>query len=309
MRILVSTAAVNRVLPSPLDREAAAAAVLLSLEGFTPEGAARVLGSCVSRGRTFNIDNTRQWLQLLRRHHVQQPCVAISRQPTVLEFRADSVAANADAVIGWMSGVGLTRLDIATILTLQPRLLNISHANVVAVDAWLRTELGWSSGMIATALTKCSDFCQSRPVTLSKKLSALQAFGLSRAQVSGMVFSMPKLFTGNFSGTRMQAKARFLTHDMGRSISETTACPSFFAYSLMGRTAPRWAFHTLHCKGQLFVLGTQLTLTDGQFPVKLSECPSLDEECKLRGLSRGEVYSEFLARYKLRGAVLGRGPA
>ncbi|MEW5318934.1 MAG: hypothetical protein WDW38_010116 [Sanguina aurantia] len=91
---------------------------------------------------------------------------------------------------------------------------------------------------------------------------------------------------------------------MGASILQTTSCPAFFTYSLLDRIRPRWAFHTLYCKGQPYNLNS-LKYTDEQFPVKLSECPSLDEECKLHGMSRGEVYSEFLAQYKLPEGSLG----
>lgn len=212
-------------------------------------------------------------------------------------------------------------------------LLKLPHKNAALVALWLSSELGWSSHMVVVILTKCPQLFGLNPAAtlgvkavwfrsqgfetevLSKmlylhpqllgytikrnesQLSALQALGLSKPQVAEMVRTCPVLLIRDISSDVTQAKIRFLTQVMGKSVQELSVCPGFLALSLVDRTGPRWAFHSLYCPGKPFILSTRLKCTELDFVRRL---PSsyLDTECDSQGKSRLQLFRSFTAQWK-----------
>ncbi|MEW5305600.1 MAG: hypothetical protein WDW36_008132 [Sanguina aurantia] len=332
-RASVVAAAGKRSPPGPADSDPDSDRAALLLAGFTSSQAARTLAWFSLYGKALSIDNVQAWVQLLHDCQVLQPVVAISASPMVLEMRADNLAASAAAAAGWMLSKGVTPLQMSEVITKHPLVLVVSHDNLVAVDAWLRAELGWTDGLICAAIVdRVQLFCL-RPSTLAPKLqwlrrtgfaegdvgkmlasypsillhavehnaaqlSALRALGLSHPQAVAAIVRTPQLLRLNISGAKQQAKLAFLARVMGRGASELTTCSKFLTYSLFGRIGPRWAFVDRYCSASRWPLSTLLAPREGGFVARLKS-PSLDEECASRGLTRAQRYQEFVAEWQL----------
>lgn len=297
-------------------------------EGFDERQAERVLSFHTSRLKQFSIENTRNWLQLLRKLDVKDPVETVSKNVFILKHGAEGAQANADVLVKWGAGLGLTHTQVAESLSERLMLLVIPHANAAAVTTLLSSELGWRRDQIAHVLIKnprifgCSPIRSLRPkvawfkskglttrdisqaiwntpslITSSigrneSQLSALQAMGFSPAEVLQVVRKMPVLLTCNMSGAIVQAKIRFLTQVIGRPVQDALVCPVYFCLSLMERTCPRWMFHSLYCSSQSFVLRTNLVPLDKGFVARLSS-PLLDATCAARKLTRLQLFEEF----------------
>lgn len=302
-------------------------------EGFTEKQTVMILAWLSSRKRPFVIRNIQQWLQVLRNYGVKQPLDVMSNHLILLMARADTAHARSTAVVQWMSEHGLAQDAIAAVISQWPLILHTPLETAKAVAAWLGSELGWSDGMISDVLTRhprlfglstVSNLCvklswfKSQGLSAAavsrvffntpplfyttiarneKQLAALQAMGLSKSQVSEMLRKLPHLLTRNIAGDNIQAKVRFLSEDMGRTIEELVTCSVFLTYSLINRIGPRWAFHSLYCKGQSFVLGSRLPVKDKHFADSLSS-QTLDTECVSRGYDRLRLYNEFRAEWQ-----------
>lgn len=283
--------------------------------------------------KTFNIENVRQWLHLLRCLHVEQPATAISRCPMLLNRRVGHSTEKAQAVTQWMSTRGLTPDQIVNVIAKWPYVLMIPPTNAVAVTVWLHAELHATDAMIAALLVRCPRVFGLRPSNLASKvswfklsgfsdeearkvvfkqpavltctparnasqMSALQSFGLSQTQSKTLIVKMPSVICLDLTNGYQQAKVRFLTQEMGRSILELETCAAYLTLSLVDRIGPRWAFLKLHCPDQLQNnLSGIYRETDVQF-TKVLVSASLERKCLSSGLTRVEVYHEFRAGWQ-----------
>lgn len=303
--------------------------------GFTSKQAGRVLAYMSSQNRAFDFGNTRQWLQLLSSHFVEQPQLAVSQHPIILTSKAENVKHRAEQASQWACSLGLTREAIVHIITKRPMFLSIPRATAEGVAAWLIRELGWDADMICKTLVSSPWLFGLNPVKalapklawfisqgfsveiISKgmfhtpsimnvtiahhgaQLSALHAMGLTMHQVTQLIQSRPSLLTRNMSGSIIQSKVRFLTQVMGKQIGEVVTCSTYLTYSLSDRTGPRCSFHSLYCPGQPFVLNTRLTVADDEF-VRVLVSPSLDAASALSGLTSLQLYADFKAQWPQR---------
>lgn len=263
--------------------------------GFTSHQADRVIAYLLSQKFSVNIKNVSMWLQLLCTLQVQESREVVFRHPVILKSRASNLTENADALLFWLSGIGLTSSKSVQLLGESPVLLCIPQATAAAVGTWFNHELRWSNSMVVTLLFKFPQlFSQSAVGNLSPKLdwflaqgfsreklasvfynsptllshsiqrnntqrSALQALGLTESEVSAMIRKAPALLGLSIDSPNTQAKIRFVTHAMGRQLGEIWACPRILTYSLSERLGPRWSFYSLYCQqGQPFSSGLQI---------------------------------------------------
>lgn len=159
-------------------------------------------------------------------------------------------------------------------------------------------EAGFSDAAVSKMLFKFPHLFDYAIERVEVQMSALQEMGLSRPHVTTVLSRYPQLF--GLSIKNIQAKAQFLTQDMAMGIQKVLTNPSYLTYSLADRIRPRWAFLNLHCKDKPASLFSQLSNSNEQFPVEMCRCPSLDEDCKLLGLTRVELFLQFLTSCKLR---------
>lgn len=333
IRCAHSRTAVKTPHPAILDNRSRDKSDLYQL-GFTDQQVARLLLYLAAQRRCFKLDKMDAWLQLLVRHHVQQPHAVISKYPLILSHKAETVAENADAVVLWMSSLGMTSVHTAQLLGEWPMLLTIPNTTGTAVAAWFSDELKWSSSMVATMLSKFPQlFCLSTSDNLAPKLAwfvaqgfsrktmggvffrapsllgctvqrsntqlkALKAIGMSESQVLHMAIKAPTLLSLSINGQTTQAKVRFLTQEMRKEVTELLSCPTFLTYSLVQRIGPRWSFHSRYCnQGKQFNLSTQLIPSDQHFAEKYVSS-SLDAECASRSISRIQLYEEHRTQWQ-----------
>lgn len=310
------------------------AASCLRQLGLSDQQAAAVLTYYTRRCLRVNTANVALWLQLLRSHGVERPVDVVAGFPIILESRADNVTANAAAVVQWLSDKELTQACIAELLCRQPKLLCIPSTNFEEMSVWLRCVLGWTDSMVTNVLVrharlfgsnplinlapklpwfyaigfssdKLSKVLYRNPALLSvttarneRQLSALQATGLTLLQSLGMVRKQPQLLTLNIAGPNIQAKLCFLTHVMGKQVTEILNFPAYLTYSLFSRIGPRWAFHSVHLQGKNFNLSMNLTPSDEQFATGMKSC-HLDTECSSCGMTRLQLYQRFISQWQL----------
>lgn len=157
-----------------------------------------MLASHSARKLFVNIDNVRQWLLLLRQHHVEQPAFVLSRQPVTLEKLAVNTVSNAAAVVQWMSAIGLTDPQIGTTLSKLPSILSVSLANIAAVDEWLRSELGPGDLKVAHALLRApSLFCKRPATNLAPKLAWFRSHGFSDDLICRILVNGPTILSNS----------------------------------------------------------------------------------------------------------------
>lgn len=300
--------------------------------GFSLPQAKRLLLFFSSQKRHLSITTTQLWLQLLRRHNLEQPLDVAAKFPIILLSYNQSVESNAAVVVTWLLSLGLAQADVCQLLGRCPMLLKLPHETTALVAAWLSNELGWSSRMVNKTLTHCPKLFSSSPAhtlgpklawfeshgfsaeTTSKmlylhpqlfecsisrnkaQLAALQALGLPLSDVADMVRKHPSLLIRNISSDTTQAKVRFLTEVMGKQVHELKICTAYLTYSLAARIGPRWDFYSLHCPNKFFNLSTRLQHANQEFAKRL-QSKTLDAECTLRGLSRLQLFEEVLAKW------------
>lgn len=235
--------------------------------GFTADHATRVILKFSTHRRNLSVANTQLWLDLLHTHKVQRPFECAARNPIILAHRVETAALNAPATVTWMLTLGLTQADISQRIVHCPTLLKLPNQTAArVVAAWLREEMGWNGNMVVKVLSKFPKlFCLRPAGTLGPKLdwflaqgfspsiekmlylhpqllgytivrneaqlSALQAMGLSVAQVTCMVRKFPVLLMLNIFSDLMQSKMRFLTKVMRKSHEELLYCPVFLGFS------------------------------------------------------------------------------
>lgn len=330
-RFLFSTTAGKNPVPGAKDGKSDKQSQLLQ-EGFTFIQAARILSYLSNRKRPLDIENVRQWLQLLRKNHVQKPLSAMAKCPIIIEHRAHKVQVKAAAVAQWMQQKELTTVKFGQILSKWPALLVMTFANLEAVEAWLSSELNWTSKQTGRAFATFPQLFGLSPANLACKLawfidkgcsnhkmsrvllsqpylmsytaarnetqwSDLLAAGLTQTQVAEAVVKMPHIVGLRVASDINQAKLRFLVQGMGKEISELVRCPGYLSCSLFKRVGPRWAFHSLHCPGQRFTLSTQLAPKVEGWLHQMSSS-SMDAECIARGMTRAQLYQEHTLQWQ-----------
>lgn len=335
LRTPAATAAAGKPGPrGPADSSPAVDTALLLEAGFAVEQAAELLAYFAGKRHKISIGRVRGWLQILHSCNVQQPTDVVSRCPFILSTSTDNPARNSKATMDWMASTGLTPLEASELLSHWPQVLIITPQNLGAVDAWLRAELAWTSSMILKAIHVYPGMFGCRPSNLALKrewyrttgfrdeaissmlikvpnllsfsverneaqLSALQLLGLSRDQVVLLMTQKPSLMRKNIAGAKQQAKIRYLLQVMQRDILALTSCPGFFSCSLFDRIGPRWAFVALHCEdAKTRSLTTLLINNETRFLAWLKS-PSLDEECRARGLTHAQLFQRFVGEWKL----------
>lgn len=284
---------IARSLPQGPARDVSVHKPKLSQLGFTEEQAAHTLAYSVRRKRSFPIDNVQPWLHLLHKLNVEHPVQVLSKRPVLLASRASTAEANMEGLVELLGGLGATQKQLAALLYKHPMLFNIPPTTPSAAAAWLRSKLHLSSSVIADLFTKYSELfymsCEDLDVTL--------AWFLSMGYSIETVRQKPQLLRSKLSTTVNKAKVRFLTQVMQKDVEELQTCTQFLRYSLFQNIGPRWAFHSLYCKGQPFVLSTRLNVNDAGLVQKL-DSSSLDEECKVCSLTRLEVYEKFKIKWQ-----------
>lgn len=328
---IISTTA-GKESPPGNEKGKASATTQLFQEGFSDKQASRILSYLSARRLSFRIMNVKHWLHLLHQCHVVRPNDAISQHPIILEKKAATMQAKAAATVLWISKNGLTDIEIGELLCKRPEMLNVTLANLEAVDAWLSSKLSWTADRIGKVLARCPQLFSLTPVNLSSKLawfnsqglsnsrlstalfhtptlfdctiirnetqlSALQAAGLTHAQVAHMLYQVPQLLTRDMSGDVIQAKFRFLGEVMGQDVQKLVQFPAFLTCSLSKRIGPRWAFHNLHCPGQQFTLGYNLTPKDQDW-LQHRCFATLAAECSRSGVTLLHMYSDFSIQWR-----------
>lgn len=310
--------------------------VLLLDEGFTGEEAAKIESRSIGMDSDNKIANVRLWMEMRVNPHVVQPTEVSAKQFIVMKNLAEmSADDDAASIVQWMLSLHLQPDEVAKIIARFPPHLNTLAANMLSVDAWLRTELDFNDGMISTALGKYPRFFTFRLSSLAlrvawfrskgfsqalirriftthygllattvqhydSQLLVLQALGLSEDQAVALVVKTPTVLSLELSCENQQAKLRFLTQVMGKSILELEMCSGFLTYS-MERIATRWAFFNLHCSDQpQLKLGQLLQMADAKFTDGPALCSSLSlrHECNSGGLARLEVFHKFVSQWK-----------
>lgn len=300
--------------------------------GFTIKQAERILTLYASRKRPLDIKNVREWLDLLRQCHVEWPTNALSKHPIMLSNRAENLESRSKETLHRLSRFGLTNVGIGQLLSKWPGLLIVTVGNLEAVEAWLSIELHWSQEQVGKVLAKYSKLFSLTPITLSSKLawfssqgcsnakmgvalfhtpslfdytiarnesqlSALQAAGLTPAEVALLIGKRPQLLTRDMSSHITQAKLRYLKEVIGQDVKEMLKFPAYLTCSLVKAVGPRSSFHSLHCSSQPFALNTNLTKTEEHWLRRLSS-PSLDAECIARGMTRAQIYKEHTIQWQ-----------
>lgn len=323
--------------PARLENEPTSQLMML---GFTAAQTSRIVSYFVSRRLTLSSQNVTIWLQLLRTLNVGQPCVTAAKFPIILAHQAEHFECNASAVVTWMLSIGLAAADIPQYISKCAMLLIIPYETVEDVAEWLRSELGWSSSMVAMGLAKFPQFFGLSPTrslgpklawfkskgvctsTVSQALSgnpqlfgysiarnesqmaALQAIGLSQLEVIELISKRPSVLMRDTCSHTTQAKVCFLTTVMGKKVQELLNCSEYLTYSLGERIGPRWAFHSHHCPGKPFKLNYRLKPSDPSFVNGLLSM-SLKAECVHTGCSHLQLFEAFKVQWKERKGTAG----
>lgn len=163
-------------------------------EGFTEPQAAKIASHFLSEGRNLNIENTRQWLALLRRCHVDEPTLVYTGRVVLMKQLAVNTAENAAGVVAWMAGFGLTNKQIGRCVTKQPALLSTSLANITAVQEWIESDLGLGRDRVVLMLIRGPGLFGQKPGhTLTPKLLWFQSLGFSQDFISRLLCNTPRV--------------------------------------------------------------------------------------------------------------------
>lgn len=262
---------------------------------------------------------------------MEQPTAAIAKHVVILSTCPGNAAARAVATVAWMSSMGVTPLGVTNVISSYPMIISISLANLVAVNAWLCSELGVPDSLLRSTFEKNPKMYGCRPSSLSSKLaaykaagfndsalsrivlrtpqvlncsvehiqaqlSALRLLGLSKNETCALVLKMPTLMKLNISGAKQQAKVRYLTL-MGRDIWELNRCSAYLTYSLFDRIGPRLAFLALYSDDKRPL--TSILNRKTREWVETLKSPSLDKECLTRHMNHMQLFGEFEAAWKL----------
>lgn len=244
----------------------------------------------------LNIENVQQWLRLLRMINVQLPVDTLSNYPILLQSRAETAAARSVPLLLWMTRLGLSQAETGNLLGKCPLALLSASASIEATERWLRTKLQWDSGMICKALVRDPRLFHFTDTHVEAQWLAMQAMGLSQAQVAEMARKLPKLLRRNMSSNVMQLKVRFLVEVMGISVIALVKDPNYLTRSLTGCIGPRWAFRLLYCGDNTFGHTSKLSRSPQQFVDRLNSS-TLDAECLQRGVTRLQLFQEFVLNW------------
>lgn len=291
----LATAAVKRWKAGPQD-SSINTSQLLQL-GFTETQSARILANLHKQKLNLNVENVRQWLQLLHSLGVEKPLDTLSQQVVLMQSKADNASLRAGPLQQWMAKLGLTEVETGKLFSKYGLILKSSVANVESVEAWLGVELGWGSDVIRKALIKDPRLFGRSVTQCQSQLSALQALGLSRSQTGEMVRKMPVLLSHNVSNPCIQLKVRFLLEVMQLPITALVSDPNFLNRSLTLCIGPRWAFHSKHCKDARFPSTSTLSMNPTRFTDGLKSS-SLDSECLSREVTRLQLFREFVIQWQ-----------
>lgn len=296
--ILHRTAAAKQAISGPTngDTHADNISQLVQL-GFSDEQAARVQKYLQGRKDVLNINYVRQFLQLMNSLAVEQPFEALSKNSMIFSRNPDTVRARAEPLIQWMLGMGLTRDDTSTVFERFPSLLIVPLPTLIAKAEWFGGVLGWDGCFIRKLLMRKSTVFALSVAHAQAQLVALEALGLSHAQVFEVVRKQPCVLGLDISGPTTQLKVKFMVQVMGLPVTRVTRDPGMLTRSLTNTIGPRWAFSLLYCSDQPTPSTNSLSKTAENYTNGLKSA-SLDTECLSRKMTRMQRFEEFKAQWQ-----------
>lgn len=295
--------------------------------GFSRKLAARYVEIHSAFRRKVDFIHTAQWLQLLRRYHVQTPYAAMCNGCN--SFKTN--ARGAGAVLEQLCSMGLTGRQMEVLVWEWPALVDMPHEQLLVEAAWLKTEIANMDGDISKVATKWrsrfgnnagmpSGYCWFYQMGFSKvsmtsapsskaplfdvssaavetQLADLQALGLPPTQVAEIAQKKPALLVQILSSKRTQLKLKFLVEVMGKQATELVGYTEYLGCSLFDRIGPRWAFYLKYCDGQQFRLRKHLACHDWAFLNGLAS-HSMDAACAGRSQTRLQLYEQFRTEWQ-----------